>query len=162
VPVDAGAQFCQSGSVTLELKGSGTGTDYCIGADCSWEWLTISTKDGQVLARSHECISDCTSCMPVGCPGSCAAPRQIQPDGEMARWDGTYWVGAAACGNGLACAAEQCAPPGRYVAKMCAYANQMPNGQEGVCSGAPTPTCVTVEFDLPSPDVVVGLLGPGQ
>jgi hypothetical protein len=161
VPVDAAPTECASGKVTLQMKGTAASSDYCIGADCSWEWLTISTANGEALSRSHECVSDCADCRLVGCTGSCAAPRQMQPDGETAEWDGTYWVGGATCGSGVACADKRCAPPGKYIAKMCAYANQTPDGV-GACGSGSARICVDVEFNLPAADAVVGRLGLPQ
>ena len=63
----------------------------------------------------------------------------------------------------MACYAAHCAPPGHYVARMCAYA--LPPDSDGgyqVCElhAASTPTCVDVPFDLPATGQVIGVLDP--
>jgi hypothetical protein len=83
----------------------------------------------------------------------------MKPDGETTTWDGTYFE-PGQCGNGqIACHNKQCAPPGKYVATMCASRSTSDAGTVGFCMASATPTCVDVPFDYPSATTVEGVIG---
>jgi hypothetical protein len=146
------------GSVTFELTAAGApAVTYCVGRNCGTEWLTIKTVMGQELGLTHSCMSDCASCRQVGCTLLCALPQPLKPEGVQQVWDGTYFT-PSMCGQGNACANANCAPPGRYVATMCAGVKNNPDMM--FCETDPNQQCVDVEFDYPTSQVVRGTVGP--
>ncbi len=160
-PADAASHdaptTCTSGTTTFHMSAAGSSSGYCVGSNCSNVWVTVTSKDGQSINIAPQCLTTCDACNPIGCAASCAAPQPMKPEGESLTWDGSYWV-QSTCGAQVACQARQCAAPGGYVAKMCAYRSISDAGLTGFCAASPTPTCVDVEFDYPSATVVEGVL----
>jgi len=155
---DAAPVTCTAGIVTFELTAAGSpAVTYCVGKNCGVEWLEIHDARGGAMTLTRGCMSDCTSCQQLGCDLSCALPQQLKPEGVRRQWDGTYYA-ATTCGQGTACANAYCAPPGRYVATMCAGVKN--NTDQMFCETDPQQQCVDVEFDFPTADVVRGTVGP--
>ena len=73
--------------------------------------------------------------------------------------------GAASTEDGSGCVTPECAPPGPYVAFMCACgpgapaSSGLPSSYAYAVAGCTNPTCVRVPFEYPSPGVVVGTVG---
>jgi hypothetical protein len=93
------------------------------------------------------------------------APERMKPEGETTTWDGSYFatskcdVGGHGGGgiDGTTCNATACAPPGKYIATMCATPD-MSDAGGAVCSVTQQPVCVEVTFDYPSAMVVDGVI----
>jgi hypothetical protein len=133
------------------------GTDYCVGVQCSNTFVSVKSAGGQLMQLSGGCTTSCDVCQPIACGMSCIAPQHMTPEGQTLTWDGTYFV-ASKCGMDFTCEYKQCAPPGQYVARMCANKSTSDAGVNNFCMADPTPTCVDVTFDYPSPTPVVGVL----
>ena len=157
---EAGDSFpCSTGAVTFQMRVAAPSVvSYCAGTACSRWWLAIETERGDAVALYLECTLNCVDCRSSGCtPPICLFPPPMKPGGEELIWDGTVWV-QSTCGARQSCAAPACAPPGKYVARMCAITNATPDA--GACTPAPTPgpTCVEVEFEYPTTAPVTGVL----
>jgi hypothetical protein len=130
---------------------------YCVGLRCSQDWMVIESPAG-AFPLSLGCSTTCDDCRAVACPDLCAAPVPMQADGEHLTWDGTYWPNSTCAGGTLGCRYKKCAPPGRYLAKMCAAPSTPGSAPAGFCTPGPTTTCVEVEFDYPGTATVEGVL----
>ena len=158
VHVDAGVQ-CTGATTTFHLT-EAAGTDYCVGTQCTSDWVSVKSMSGKVMSLSGGCVTTCAVCQPIACGAiACIAPLRIKPEGQSRTWDGTYFE-PSKCGAGLSCQEKQCAPPGHYIATMCANKSTSDAGVAGFCAGVDfTPTCVDVEFDYPSMKPVEGVVG---
>lgn len=164
-PSDASGT-CPTGSIEFEMDvAPGASTIYCsgAGAGCAAGWLSILPPgDAGELTIDAPCLTECSVCQPMTCPGlACAAPIPVTAAGEKRTWDGTFYT-SGTCGSGFTCTSPSCAPAGQYVARMCADAEQVPDAAVGACLAATTPTCVDVDFDWPPPGgqgTVIGTLG---
>lgn len=145
------------------------GSSFCVGnPNCgSAGLLTVFDSEMNVVTLGLECNDvDCTSCRPTLCPPNpCSLSRPLPSSGEDLTWDGTVWLGGGEC-NGLAtgaCFSRRCAPPGHYVARLCAFP-LAPNSDGGLLEcerhASPTPTCIDVPFDYPATTTVTGTLDP--
>jgi len=153
-----GPVTCTAGSVTFEFTSAGApAVTYCVGKNCGVEWLAVKDASGQEMALTHSCSSDCALCQQMGCDLLCALPRVMTPEGERQVWDGTFFT-QGMCGQGNTCAIANCAPPGKYVATMCAGVKN--NTDPMFCMTDPDQQCVDVEFDYPTTSVVRGTVGP--
>jgi hypothetical protein len=152
--VDAGdvdSAACPVGQVSFVFhRASGAEANYCVGApsSCSHDWLSIMGPGDSSFPIDKPCQTECSTCEPIGCPASCAAPTAMKPEGEQRTWNGTYYA-ASTCGNGSACAGPACAAAGRYTARMCAYAESDMGLSSPFCNAVQTPTCVSIDFDWP-------------
>ena len=152
----SGGSPCQIASITFELRpATGHAGDYCVGAAdaCNGTWLSITAPDGTALAIDQGCVTACDACQPIACPALCVAPSRLTADGVTQDWLGSAFMPSTCAGSTL-CAERSCAPAGRYVAHMCAYADTGPRDGPS-CSSAAAPTCTDVPFDWPPS-------GPGQ
>jgi len=158
VHVDAGV-VCTGAMTTFHMT-EAAGTDYCVGAQCTLNWVSVKSMSGKVMSLSGGCVTSCAVCQPIACGvGACIAPQRIKPEGQSLTWDGTYFE-PSKCGAGISCQEKQCAPPGHYIATMCANKSTSDAGVAGFCAGVDfTPTCVDVEFDYPSMKPVEGVIG---
>lgn len=161
VPQDAGDDAAACASGTIRFRFVSTASDqFCIGAptSCTATWLSIRKDTGEELVIDRPCVPDCSSCEPIGCPASCAAPSQMRAGGVAGAWDGTKWS-SSVCGTGAACVARSCANAGRYFAKMCAY-REIPGDAAGsFCNPTTTATCTEVGFDWPPANATTEVLG---
>ena len=147
---------CTSGTASFHLRAAdGRNASYCVGLDCSEEWVTVRTPEGARMPLTLGCNTTCEACRPVSCPLICISPKRIKEDGERLTWDGTYWPEAKCGAEQHPCRNKRCASPGKYVARMCVAANA-DAGQSCVFHGAPK--CVEVEFEYPSATVVEGAI----
>ncbi len=155
-----GATQCTAGMVTFHLSAAdGNNTDYCVGAGCSVEWMTVRSAAGQAINLASGCTTTCEKCQPVACTNLCIAPQRMKADGETTTWDGTYFQ-ASKCNATTTCSQMQCAAPGQYIATMCAALSPPDSGLAGFCGiTGQQPTCVAVPFDYPSTTVVEGVIG---
>src|SRR5579859_250170 len=156
-PVDAGrdAPGTCAGTVTFQFTAAnGKSSDWCVGANCSDVWVTITSSTGTPVTPSILCGVTCDTCTSTPCPPiACRIPQPMKAQGETATWDGTDWQ-AGTCGANTACRGRQCAAPGHYIAKMCASRSVPDGGPLGQCSTNPMLTCVDVPFDYPTSSVV--------
>jgi hypothetical protein len=154
-----GGVACTAGTTTFHIT-EAAGTDYCVGAQCTLNWVTVKSATGKAMSLSGACLTTCEVCQPIACgAAACIAPQRIKPEGQSLTWDGTYYE-PGKCGAGISCQEKQCAPPGHYVATMCANKATSDAGIAGFCSNFDfTPTCVDVEFDYPSMKPVEGVIG---
>jgi hypothetical protein len=100
----------------------------------------------------------------MACTNVCIAAERLKMEGAMTTWDGSYFQ-ASTCGAGKSCFEDACAPPGKYLAHMCAYPDGEDGGAGPFCSFNPQAVpakavCVEVPFDFPSTGVVEGTIGP--
>jgi hypothetical protein len=158
VHTDAGVE-CTGGTTTFHLT-EANGTDYCVGTQCTLSWVSVKSMSGKGMSLSSGCMTSCVVCQTILCgAAACVAPQHIKPEGQSLTWDGTYFE-ISKCGAGVSCQDKQCAPPGHYVATMCANKSTSDAGVAGFCAGVDfTPTCVDVEFDYPSMKTVEGVVG---
>jgi hypothetical protein len=85
----------------------------------------------------------------------------MKDEGERRTWSGVYYS-TSTCGGGSACVGPDCAAAGRYMARMCAYAEEMAGESPPFCTAVATPTCVSMDFDWPPPggsSTVTGVIG---
>jgi hypothetical protein len=152
---DGAVADCNAGTVTFQLSAAdGRNASYCVGMDCTEQWIAVSTKGGVPMHLTLGCNTTCEACTPVGCPLICIAPKQMKEEGERLTWGGTFWADAT-CGVNR-CRTKQCASPGKYVARMCAAAKSSDAGP--FCAVNSAPRCVEVEFDYPSAAPVEGAI----
>jgi hypothetical protein len=155
---------CLNANVTFQMipwhPEGGTPADYCAGAGCGGQWLSIKTAAGETLDRFFLCGVTCSDCSARPCaPMACMLPGHLPPEGATETWDGTHFA-SGTCGAAMQCSRAACVAAGSHlVATMCAYPNTGPDGGFG-CMGSPTPNCVDVPFDFPSAAPVVGIINP--
>lgn len=164
---------CKPVAIHMNPGGPPPGSDFCSGPpNCqSGEAFSVLDAAGKPLMTGLSCgMTDCKGCLAQPCPpGSCHFSSPVPAAGTDFNWDGTVYDAASGCGSGqigsppLACWMPSCAPPGHYVAHLCAYA--MPSNSDGgfqVCElhAEVKPTCVDVPFDYPTTTQVVGVLDP--
>jgi hypothetical protein len=109
--------------------------------------------DGRLLKVEEPCGVSCEQCAINPCSLGCAGPLPLPADGVRFTWDGTIWEGTSrTCATGNHCDHQRgaCAPPGKYVATMCAVHNVADAGSNPICTGILTQKCLEVEFDYPS------------
>ena len=147
---------CTAGTVTFHLGAAdGRNSRYCVGLDCTDEWVTVRTQQDARMPLSFGCSTTCEDCRPIGCPLICPAPKPVKEDGERLTWDGTYWP-EATCGAKQTCRSKRCASPGKYIARMCAAPNPLDAGS--FCVVDEKPKCIDVEFEYPSTTTVEGAI----
>jgi hypothetical protein len=155
--VDAG---CLTGLVSFQLVvAAGSSTTYCNGMSnsCAYDGLLIERQGStSVLEQVSTCMATCSACEAIECAIYCASSAVIGDAGSTRlTWDGTY-AQPGTCGpSALACQTPRCAPPGDYVAHMCAFA-EAPDaattggtGSQGCTATVSVPTCVDVPFTWP-------------
>jgi hypothetical protein len=151
------------GTVTLELTidPSTAFCDHKTSCD-EIEHITILTASGQPLGWAGSTCppARCSEpCLPVSCPQAC-----LQDDGSFTGqqmvWNGSYDEELSCAG--VTCLRARFAPPGHYLAQMCATAGTFVPGDaapsNATCTPAGSPQCVTIGFDLPSALPIVGQL----
>jgi hypothetical protein len=154
--LDDAAAACTAGTVAFHLSlKDGRNASYCVGLDCTDEWVTVRTPQGTPMPLSFGCSTACEDCRPIGCPLICVAPKQMKEDGERLTWNGTYWPDAM-CGAKQTCRSKSCAAPGKYIARMCAAPSASITGS--FCVVNDKPKCVEVEFEYPSATTVEGAI----
>jgi hypothetical protein len=101
----------------------------------------------------------CGECQPIACPGACRKPQNIDVGGIWTTWTGLMFE-SGVCNGTTPCLEMRCAPPGRYIARMCATRQQSAGAHacEVPESSPLSPTCTDVEFDWPTTDTVRGAL----
>jgi hypothetical protein len=171
----AAAGTCGTGTVTFQLyPGAGGPWQASMSGDEEPDFLAIFTATGTPLYRTSAefALEDCDCSgqqwpVPIG-----YAYGYLTDAGFPQTWDGFYfslgeWPDSGACAATFPqrpdCLIPACAPPGQYVAYMCACGG----GDASTSSGKPSsyaysvancanPTCVRVPFEYPSDTVVVG------
>lgn len=171
---DAGG--CGTGIVTFRLEPGPDGPwQFTISGDEEANWLAVLSTSGRPFYRSpsESTTLDCSNCqaswaIPIG-----TASGDLGDAGTEETWDGRYFApdDAGTCAGwpggpyGSGCVTRECAPPGPYVAFMCACGPGAPASSGlpssygyavGLCAN---PTCVRVPFEYPSPTAVVGTVG---
>jgi hypothetical protein len=141
-----GASFCDSGTV-CDLP----------------DHLVIKNLAGQTITgRTQFCPLFCSeTCAPPACPGIACLPAGLGFMEQDLSWDGLYYEGGT-CGAGLACVRTAFAPPGRYLAVICATSgtpSRPDGGGNSVCTMTGPRECQEVAFDLPSTTPVEVTLG---
>ena len=162
---DAGPALTPTGPAgTVELRlVLPAGAGYCdqrspCGADSH---ITIRDEAGLALTISLPyCPFTCNAiCAPPPCvPVDCASTGSAYT-GEQRIWDGQMYA-MSSCGMNSACQQVRHAPPGRYVAVMCATPGRLTGGDGGPlsCQATGARTCIEVPFQFPSPAPVIGHL----
>jgi hypothetical protein len=172
----AAAGTCGTGIVTFRLyPGAGAPWQASMSGDEEPDFLAIFTATGTPLYRTSSEFAfencDCSGQqwpVPIGWSNS-----YLTDAGFPQIWDGSYfslgeWPDSGACAVTVPqgrpdCLVPRCAPPGQYVAYMCAC----DAGDASTSSGVPSsylysvadcvnPTCVRVPFEYPSQTLVVG------
>jgi hypothetical protein len=155
---DAGADAatCATSMATIDVRASGA---FCV-SNCG-SWLTILDPNGAPV-QTEFCGVECGTCRPGGCGGGCQAPYFVLDGGVTSTWDGTSYTKnpSAACGAATECFAKTCAPPGRYTARACFFAQEGDAGGSAICPAAQSPTCADVPFDWPMNGTATGTVGP--
>jgi hypothetical protein len=170
---DAGA--CGTGVVTFRIDPGPAGpwTVYSSG-DEEPNWLAVFSRSGVPVYRyPREQTAACDGCdpwtVPIGFLGGA-----LEDAGQTQTWDGTNYAPGSQVTCTIAppglpatldCTVLACAPPGEYLAVMCACgpdgpdASGLPSNYEYAVAYCAHPTCVRVPFDYPSPTVVAGTVG---
>jgi len=146
--IDAG--ICGVGTVTFQLNLAATSTRrWCV--DSCGAWVSVRTAAGQTLSlpRLDDCSIGCDTCTLGPCSDVACGPQRILWSGVRTQWQGIY-AARGRCGDNVACREPRCAPPGRYVAVICAAATKL-----GACDPYTRPTCAEVPFELPNRNSVV-------
>jgi hypothetical protein len=170
------AGTCGTGTVTFRLyPGAGGPWQASMSGDEEPDFLAIFTATGTPLYRTSAefALEDCDCSgqqwpVPIGYEYG-----DLTDAGFPQTWDGFYfslgeWPDSGACAVTLPqsradCLIPGCAPPGEYVAYMCACGGGDASASSGVPSSyaysvadCANPTCVRVPFEYPSQTVVVG------
>ena len=170
---DAGS--CGTGIVTFTLlPGPGGPWRASLSDDEEPNWLAVFTASGTPIYRDpSEATVDCDTCegwlLPIG-----YSTGEVSDAGSKQTWDGLEYAPGATptCTamppgpqNPANCTVQACAPPGEYVAVMCACGpdqdvqsgsfGRYPGYQYSV-AGCTHPTCVRVPFLYPTPSDVTG------
>jgi hypothetical protein len=157
------------GTSTLRLK-LATGTSYCdSGYSCgSPRHIVLRSLAGNFFSLTSflDCAVRCDTCQKPPCPGIACLPGGWETHDEELVWDGNYDE-SSTCGAPVQqCRRQRFAPPGQYVAVMCATPGnlrQPDGGTNPVCEKTGDLQCVAVPFTFPSPTPVEGRLGmPGS
>ncbi|MGH7270439.1 MAG: hypothetical protein ACREJ3_08410 [Polyangiaceae bacterium] len=155
IPGDA--MTCPIGSVVFRMSVPPGSQISLPGAECNW--LSVSCESGKPLDTSIRASAnldcrDCASSSPIayGCFLTLAGDGG-QSTFDQA-WNGRYYT-VGTCGSVPIpynqCSLPQCAPAGTYVATMCGCT---PADSGSECKQA----CVTVPFDYPTNETVIGTL----
>ena len=148
----AAAPPCPGGTVDFELHAAPDQPFFvqeafppC--ADNNWLRLfdTRGAEQGFIFpGASLACETCSTTIWSDVCTTSTVAPIAT----AQGVWDG-HRFGGGTCGGGATCVRQECAPPGQYLATMCA----------AMASNLSAPLrCVQVLFDYPADGQVVGTL----
>jgi hypothetical protein len=173
LPVDGGLEPLSSSPGTATLQLEVAPGQYCnLGPYCDgWRGhiSVVRLEDGAVLvpATPPFCgYTPCSTCEAPACIGAGCLPTPREVDDEGIVWDGAYQE-PGSCDANSSCHTLRYAPPGRYLARMCATPGAIvaapPDdlGDETTCEAAGPLECDEVEFEFPSSDPVVGELPAG-
>jgi len=151
--------------VTFHLSLPST-TSFCDRAQyavCPDNHFSVRTAAGQplVVTLSTTCLMFCSSqCVAIPCTaGACFTPGGLIMQVERT-WDGSYFE-SSICGLDVGCIQPKFAPPGHYVAQMCATPGMLSGGDAGQqpsCTTTGPEECVDVPFDYPGPSPVEATL----
>lgn len=139
---------CSSSPITFQLEiAFGSKSDWCGDQPtdgCPYDGLTISDAAGNALVRYDPCNSvHCSTCSQRSCSGICLGPLPLGSLDPTWTWDGTYYGPDGTCGSTAnSCVTLQCAPPGHYLARVCA----IPCTSSALSVGE---TCAMARFDIP-------------
>ncbi|HVU50683.1 MAG TPA: Kazal-type serine protease inhibitor family protein, partial [Polyangia bacterium] len=123
----------------------------------------IFTAAGQPLSPSQPlCSVTCGgTCQYNPCPAiACIASHGTMFTGASMDWDGSFFT-MSTCGMNVGCYQKNKAPPGMYMARMCATPGKLDNPDAGFqanCVASGSQVCVDVPFQYPGPTPVVGKL----
>jgi hypothetical protein len=161
----AGETAQAPGTVTLRLVVA-PGAPYCeFSCGFPTTHITILTAAGHQLETMAPpcrmaCVADCER------PGECGAcdQRAVDFTGEERSWDGRTFT-ISMCGRyQTACYQQSFAPPGHYIARMCATPGvfqSSADNQPPTCRLIGGEQCIDAPFDLPGKKVVQVMLGAG-
>jgi hypothetical protein len=153
VAVDA---WCNAGTATFHLSAAPGSTwsvtELQMICPMQENWLQIGDDAGHFFPGGVS--PDCATCIFYPSPILCYLVKQVEEGGVTATWDGTF-LAAGMCGDATVCTSHSCAPPGRYVATMCACPTR---ASDGPCLAPPPNGCFTVPFDFPSSTPVTATL----
>ena len=128
--------------------------------------VAIRNDDGHWLRTEQGwCATPCSKeCQHPACPTiACAGPGTGVEIHEIEQtWDGAY-LESSYCGDTIACYTPRFAPPGHYVARLCATPGALSTSSAGAptCSLLAESKCVEVPFDLPGPSPIEAYLPSG-
>jgi hypothetical protein len=142
--------YCPRGGVTGQFEGSG-----------SSRHVSIRTLDGQPLVTRLQpgdplCADGCAAWK--GTVKSC----DTVPSSDSLEWDGIVYdrttFSDASCATDLECYQPRLAPPGRYLAHMCAARCMSTMTADGMpyCRATGGEDCVDLPFEYPGPALVEG------
>jgi hypothetical protein len=161
--MDSGTDGGSPGSVTLRLVIPMSQSFCDQSSTCGGSsHITILNSAGQAVGISVPwCSTICsTVCKPSPCPAiACISEGMVVKTTELP-WDGSSYT-TSTCGNQMSCYQPGFAPPGHYVAKMCATPGKVTTADGGfpsTCTATGPIECVDVPFDFPGPTPVVGTL----
>src|SRR5579863_3484935 len=146
-----------STSVTLRLV-LAAGQSFCDDGCGGGPIIAVLDKTGQTIITNGPFCH--VSCSPCGVAPPCyAKPCSALPATHNFTWDGTS-AEPSTCGDQVACVLPEVAPPGHYVARMCATPGNLTSaaGLPPTCTATGPTECDYVPFDFPGPSPVVGTL----
>jgi hypothetical protein len=112
-------------------------------------WLQVGGGSDAFGFQHPYLPAECATCRVRTFAGACWGTAVVPSDGVTQSWDGTFYATDTCGSDASACVAKECAPPGQYIARMCAYPCEAASCQA---------TCVTVPFALPASGEIVGTL----
>lgn len=121
--------------------------------------VIISDDTGHALDLGNWCRADCSTCSMNLCP-----PTPCLPDDEITditrTWDGTFYTSSTCGPQAMPCFEARTAPPGTYVATVCAQQGAMTYNPDGStqCTNRCSEVCGSVKFEVPSNGVVKGII----
>jgi hypothetical protein len=133
---------------------------YCREDDCSGNSpVSIRAASGRapLLLSPGRCAIACADCHPVPCPSPACTPSALPLAAAELTWDGTYYD-PGFCNGSIPCVTRRTAPPGKYLAELCAHRGSRTNDSIGapICIASGGESCVAVEFDYPARGPVSG------
>ncbi|MGA7121165.1 MAG: hypothetical protein WBY94_13760 [Polyangiaceae bacterium] len=154
---------CAGGTVTFSLAGA-SGSHWLLdegrsAGSSDVNWLSVFCPSGEqvYLAPTEGTTSrDCAACSATWSLTTQLSTWPLPPTDQTQTWDGTFFEPGTCGSQSLACVSPKCAPPGPYVAKVCAC-----DAADQMVTGCKKPTCVDVPFNYPADGLVIALLPGG-
>lgn len=152
------ASLCALSKVTLRAvpPPAAPAGSYC-GSACSIGWLEITNSEGASVVVDLPCGAvTCDRCEQTVCTADVCQNAPLAKLGLEYVWDGTRFL-ANSCGGASLCQERSCAPPGRYMAKMCVALTETAVG--AACVASETVLCTPpIAFDFPGTALATGTL----
>jgi len=154
---------CAGGAVTFTLAGA-NGSHWLLdesrsASSSAVNWLSVFCPSGEqvdLVPTEVTTSRDCAACSATWSLMTQLSTWPLPSTDQTQTWDGTFFAPGTCGSQSLSCVSPRCAPPGRYVAKVCAC-----GAADQTATGCEKPTCVDVPFNYPADGLVIALLPGG-